>query len=154
MNFLFYYGIVALIVCSDQLVKWVVVDQIPLFDRIPLIDGVLTLTNIRNTGAAYNLFSQMHWLLVVFPGLVMVLGLIFIALKHKTANGFLMTSISMIIGGGLGNLIDRIHKGYVVDFLDIRVIPVFNVADICITVGCCMLFVYLIFMDGKRRVKS
>jgi len=154
MNFLFYYGIVALIVGTDQLVKWVVENQIPLFDRIPLIDNILTLTNIRNTGAAYNLFSQMHWLLVVFPGLIMAMGLVFVALKAKSANSVLMVSFAMIIGGGLGNLIDRILKGYVVDFFDIRIIPVFNVADICITIGCGLLFIYLIFMDGKQRGRS
>jgi len=154
MNFLPYYAVVALIACGDQIIKWMVVHSLVMYEKIPILGGLVTVTNIRNSGAAYNLFSDMTWLLIFFPCIVMALGLIYIGVKSKTSNKMLMLALSMVIGGGLGNLIDRITKGYVVDFLDIKIIPVFNVADMFICVGCGLLFIYLLFVDGKHHEKS
>lgn len=154
MNFLPYYAVVALIACGDQIIKWMVVHSLVMYEKIPILGGLVTVTNIRNSGAAYNLFSDMTWLLILFPGIVMAFGLIYIGVKSKTSNKMLMLALSMVIGGGLGNLIDRITKGYVVDFLDIKIIPVFNVADMFICVGCGLLFIYLLFVDGKHHEKS
>ena len=154
MNFLPYYAVVALIACGDQIIKWMVVHSLVMYEKIPILGGLVTVTNIRNSGAAYNLFSDMTWLLIFFPGIVMAFGLIYIGVKSKTSNKMLMLALSMVIGGGLGNLIDRITEGYVVDFLDIKIIPVFNVADMFICVGCGLLFIYLLFVDGKHHEKS
>ncbi len=154
MNFLLYYAVVGLIACVDQIIKWMVVHGLVMYEKIPIFGGLITVTHIRNSGAAYNLFSDMPLLLIFFPGIVMTLGLIYIGVKSKTSNKLLMLSFSMVIGGGLGNLIDRISKGYVVDYLDIKIIPVFNVADMCICIGCGLLFIYLLFMDGKHHEKS
>lgn len=154
MKFLVYYLIVVLIVGLDQLVKGIVIVQIDLFEKIPVIPGVFDITHIQNDGAAYNLFSQMPIILIVMPALVMLAGLVYIGYAYKEKESILMISIAMIIGGGLGNLIDRISKGYVVDFFDIHIIPVFNVADIFICTGCGLLFIYLIFIDGKQYGKS
>lgn len=150
MKLAFYYLIVAGIVCLDQWIKSIIVDQIDLFQVIPVIPGVFDITHIRNNGAAYNLFSQFPVLLIVLPALVMLAGLVYMAYAHKRKPVTLLLSIAMVIGGGLGNLIDRINKGYVVDFFDIHIIPVFNVADMFICAGCALLFIYLIFIDGKQ----
>ena len=149
-----YYLIVALITGLDQIVKIVIINQVALFDKITLIPGLFDLTHIRNDGAAYNMFHQVPLLLIVVPAFIMLAGLIYIGVAYKKNNSILMVAIAMVIGGGLGNLIDRISKGYVVDYFDIHIIPVFNVADIFICIGCGLLFIYLIFIDGKQNGKS
>jgi len=154
MKLVIYYLIVALIACLDQITKVIIIQQVDLFEKITVIPGVFDITHIRNDGAAYNMFSQLPVLLIVMPALVMLAGLVYIGVAHKEKSHLLMIAICMVIGGGLGNLIDRILKGYVVDFFDIHIIPVFNVADIFICTGCGLLFIYLIFIDGKQHAKS
>jgi signal peptidase II len=153
MKFALYYVVVTLIACLDQIVKALIINQFDLFERVTVLPGILDITHIRNNGAAYNLFSQMPILLIVMPSLVMFAGLVYIGVAHKKSNRLLMLAITMVIGGGLGNLIDRILKGYVVDYLDIHIIPIFNVADIFICFGCGLLFIFLIFIDGKQHEK-
>lgn len=154
MKLFLYYLIIAVIAFMDQMIKLIVVSQVNLFQKITLIPGVLDLTHIRNDGAAYNLFSQSTIILVLMPSAVMLAGLIYMGFAYKTKNPLLLIAIAMVIGGGLGNLIDRIAKGYVVDYFDSHLIPVFNVADIFICAGCGLLFIYLIFIDGKQHGKS
>lgn len=154
MKAVFYYTIIAVVAALDQFVKAFVINQVDLFEKITVIPGFFDITHIRNDGAAYNLFSQVPVLLIVMPSLVMLAGLIYIGVAFKKAYPLLMVAIAMVIGGGLGNLIDRISKGYVVDYFDIHIIPVFNVADIFICIGCGLLFIYLIFIDGKQHGKS
>lgn len=150
MKLSLYYLIVVAVVCLDQWIKSIIVDQIGLFHVIPVIPGVFDITHIRNDGAAYNLFSQFPELLIILPAMVMLAGLIYMAYVYKKKPTMLLLSIALVIGGGLGNLLDRVEMGYVVDFFDIHIIPVFNVADISICSGCALLFIYLIFIDGKQ----
>jgi signal peptidase II len=149
-----YYLIVVLIVGLDQMVKGIIINQVDLYQKITVITGIFDITHIRNDGAAYSLFRQAPIILIVIPGLVMLAGLVYLAFFHNKKNPLLMIAISMVIGGGAGNLLDRITKGYVVDFFDIHIIPIFNVADMFICVGCGLLFIYLIFVDGKQHAKS
>ena len=154
MKRIIYYLIVVVIAGLDQMVKWILMNQVDLFEKITVIPGIFDITHIRNDGAAYNMFSSMPILLIVMPSVVMLAGLVYIALANKENHLLLMSAISMVIGGGLGNLIDRIKTGYVVDYLDIHIIPIFNLADIFICVGCGLLFIYLIFIDGEKNGKS
>ncbi len=154
MKRIIYYLIVVLITGLDQMVKGIIINQVDLFEKIIVIPGIFQITHIRNEGAAYSMFSSMPMLLIVMPSIVMLAGLVYIALANKENHLLLMVAISMVIGGGLGNLIDRIKTGYVVDYLDIHIIPIFNMADIFICVGCGLLFIYLIFIDGKHHGKS
>jgi signal peptidase II len=154
MKRMIYYLIVVLIAGLDQMVKWILINQVDLFEKITVIPGIFDITHIRNDGAAYNMFSSMPVLLIAMPSMVMLAGLVYIALAKKNNHVLLMSAIAMVIGGGLGNLIDRIKTGYVVDYLDIHIIPIFNLADIFICVGCGLLFIYLIFIDGEKNGKS
>jgi signal peptidase II len=154
MKLLLCYLIVALIAGLDQMIKVIIINQVDLLEKISVIPGIFEITHIRNDGAAYNLFSQMPIFLIVMPTLVMLAGLVYLAFTYKRNHLVLMVAIAMVIGGGLGNLIDRISKGYVVDYFDIHIIPIFNVADIFICIGCGLLFIYLIFIDGKQHGKS
>ena len=151
MKLSLYYLIAAAVVCLDQWIKAIVVERVDLFEVIPVIPGVFDITHIRNDGAAYNLFSQFPILLIVMPGMVMLAGLVYMAFVVKKKPATLLLAISLVIGGGLGNLVDRINKGYVVDFFDVHIIPVFNVADVFICTGCGLLFIYLVFIDGKQK---
>jgi len=154
MKLSLFYLIVVAIVGLDQWVKDIVVRQIDLFQVIPVIPGVFDITHIRNDGAAYNLFSQFPLLLIIMPALVMLAGLVYMAYASKKKPSILLLAFSLVIGGGLGNLLDRIDKGYVVDYFDIHIIPVFNIADMSICAGCALLFIYLIFIDGKQMGKT
>ena len=150
MKFLFcLFGVLGIVVL-DQSVKALVVAQVALQERIPLVPGLLTLTHIRNFGAAYNLMTGFALFLILVPGLIMLGGLLYLAFRAERLPLMVRLSATMILGGGLGNLTDRIRLGYVVDFLDIRIIPVFNVADMFITAGCLLLVLYLLFFDRNK----
>ena len=90
-------------------------------------------------------------LLIGVPALFILVGLVYIFKHRSDRRRILLIAIALIVGGGIGNLIDRISLGYVVDFFDFRVFPIFNIADIFVTIGCALLCVYVLFIDGKKR---
>lgn len=145
-----YFVIIAGIIIFDQFIKNIVVDKMSVGETIPVLEDIFHITYIQNTGAAFSLWQQQWLVLVVMPAIVMIAGMVFIFLKRKTWNKFYLASIAMICGGGLGNLIDRIVQGYVVDMFDFRVFPVFNIADIFICTGCGLMLIYVIFLERKN----
>lgn len=146
-----YYILIAAIVILDQAVKKIVTASMALGESIPVFSQVFHITYIRNQGAAFSLMEGFRVFLILLPAVVIVAAMIYIFKKRKTAHPLLLTSLSCIVGGGLGNLIDRLVFGYVVDYLDFRVFPIFNVADIFVCVGCGLLIVYMLFIDGKKE---
>lgn len=145
-----YFVIVAGIILLDQIVKKIVVSNMYLGESIPLLEDFFHITYIHNEGAAFSLWEQQWVLLIAFPAIVMIVGLVCLFIKRKTWDKLYLLSIAMICGGGLGNLIDRITHGYVVDMFDFRVFPVFNIADIFICVGCGLMLIYVIFLERKN----
>jgi signal peptidase II len=147
---------VAAIVIVDQLTKAIVDRTMPLHHSIPLIDGFFNLTYIRNTGAAFGMFAGSH---EVFrrPFLIVVstiaIGFILVMLRRlrEDATG-LVSALAFILGGAIGNLIDRVFYGEVIDFLDVYWSkyhwPAFNVADSFITIGVTITLFYLIKAKG------
>jgi signal peptidase II len=119
-------------------------------ETIPLLENFFHITYIHNRGAAFSLWEQQWVLLIAFPAIVMIVGLVCLFIKRKTWDKLYLLSIAMICGGGLGNLIDRIAHGYVVDMFDFRVFPVFNIADIFICIGCGLMLIYVIFLERKN----
>lgn len=146
MIYLFYALISLLMIAADIVTKVLTVENMPLGSSIPLWDGVFHLTHIRNTGAAFSILSGQRFFLIALP-LIVVLAVIAYVIIKKPKNKILLLSLSMIVSGGIGNLIDRIRLGYVVDFLDFRLInfPVFNVADIWVTLGAAVFIALLLF---------
>lgn len=146
MIYLFYALISLLMIAADIVTKVLTVENMPLGSSIPLWDGVFHLTHIRNTGAAFSILSGQRFFLIALP-LIVVLAVIAYVIIKKPKNKILLLSLSMIVSGGIGNLIDRIRFGYVVDFLDFRLInfPVFNVADIWVTLGAAVFIALLLF---------
>ena len=149
MQFAFYLLFSAAIVAADQVTKYLTVANIPLHTDVPFLPGVLQLTYVRNTGAAFSSFEGQQWLFAM-------VFLVFTALVfweyRKQAMPFTRLErwcIFAIYGGGLGNMIDRIRLGYVVDMIETTFMefPVFNVADCFITCGCIALMVYLLLFN-------
>ena len=132
------YLIGLLVLFFDQLTKfWVQNSMLPR-DSIPLIPGVFHLTYVQNTGAAFGFLREKTLFFIAVA--VLVLGfIIFLIPRLPRGNLFLRVVFGLLLGGALGNLIDRIRFGYVVDFLDFRIWPVFNIADMAIVVGVCFL---------------
>lgn len=156
-------GVVAL----DQATKWVVMLNMELGESVPLIKDVFHFTYIRNAGASFGSFSESRWVFMI-ASTVMIAGMIFYLVKYRPKEKLIYIPASMIIGGGIGNMIDRLFygegfgNGTVVDFLDFCAFPdlwywIFNVADCFVCVGAAILFVYLfidIIKDEKNKKKA
>ena len=151
MVFLFMSLFAGAIVALDQVTKYLTVANIELYEKVSFLPGVLGLTYVRNTGGAWSLFSGMLWLFVAVFAVMTVLILWEYFKKPLPFTKFERWCIAAIYGGGLGNIIDRVRLGYVVDMLETEFIsfPVFNVADCFITCGCIALMVSLVFFNKE-----
>lgn len=147
---------VSTIVIIDQVTKAIVDRTMPLHYSIPIIDGFFNLTYIRNTGAAFGIFAGSHevFRLPFLIGVsVLAIGFMLVMLRRlREGESGVATALSFILGGALGNLIDRILYGEVIDFLDVYWKgyhwPAFNVADSFITIGVAITLYYLIKAKG------
>lgn len=147
--------LVVLIAVADQLIKLAVLDSSLVGGGIVTVIGdFLQFRYVENTGAAFSLFEDKTVLLSVFSALVMAVGF-YLLIARKFKSKVLVASVVMIMGGGLGNLIDRVFRHFVVDYIEVLFVdfPVFNFADCFITVGEFVLIGYLlwdIFRDFKK----
>lgn len=131
----------------DQLTKALIRGAMAVGDSFPLVDGVLWCTHVHNTGAAFGMFrGQRLPLILIALAVVLVIGYALIHLKPTSV--WARTALALVMGGALGNLIDRVVSGGVTDFFDLGWFPVFNVADISLDVGAAILVVWLLF--GKH----
>ena len=136
----------ALIIIADQLAKNWVVNNMMLGSHIDWGAGdIFSFHYIQNNGAAYSILQGRQTLLILFTLAVMIGIVAYVIAYRKKTSKFEIFSLALILGGGIGNLIDRVLNGYVVDFIDIHIIPVFNVADIGITVGCILFAIAVLF---------
>ncbi|MBU4252333.1 MAG: signal peptidase II [Candidatus Omnitrophica bacterium] len=135
--------IVLSVILLDQITKFLALRFLQLNTPVPLIKNFLNLTLVHNRGAAFGFFQNQLYLFVLIS--FFTIGLILINLKNKTNSIILKISLSLILGGAAGNLIDRLRFGFVIDFLDLRVWPVFNIADSVITIAALILSWELLF---------
>ncbi len=129
--------IVFTILSLDQLTKFLVNKSLGLNHSLPVISGIFSITLVHNRGAAFGIFKNQFNLFIFIS--VTAVCLIYSILKDNKHNNSYAYSLSLILAGALGNLIDRISLGYVVDFLDFHIWPVFNLADSAITIGAVFL---------------
>ncbi len=129
--------IITNVIFLDQLTKFLAVKFLQLNTPVSLINNFLYLTLVHNRGAAFGLFKNQLLMFVLIS--VFAIALIFFHLKNKKNSFFTSLALSMILAGAVGNLIDRLRFGYVIDFLDLRVWPVFNLADSAITIAALFL---------------
>ena len=151
MQYFFMALFVAGIVAADQLSKLWVVANIPLHTSMDAIQGLFHLTYVQNTGAAFSSFQGMIWLFVVIFVLFTVAVIWEFSKKRLPFTTLDRWCIALVYAGGLGNMIDRVRLGYVVDMICVDFInfPVFNVADCFITCGCILLLVHLVFFNRE-----
>ena len=135
--------IVTSVILLDQATKFLALRFLQLNTPVPLIKNFLNLTLVHNRGAAFGFFQNQLLLFVLVS--FFAIGLILYNLKNKTNSIILKLSLGLILGGAIGNLIDRLRFGFVIDFLDLRVWPVFNLADSVITIAALVLSWELLF---------
>ena len=149
MQFLAFSLFAAGIVAADQFTKHLTVTNIALWEDVPFIPGLLQLTYVQNTGAAFSSFEGQQWMFaLIFIALTVMIFWEYFK-KPLEFTTFERWCIAAIYGGGLGNMIDRVRMGYVVDMIETTFIefPVFNVADCFITCGCIGLMVHLVLFN-------
>lgn len=148
----------ALCIGADQLTKYLASSALHPAGSIDVIKGVFRFTYVENRGAAFGSLSN-HRAVFLILSSVLILALIAFTIIKRPKGILLQLSLGMIIGGGIGNMIDRIALGYVVDFLDFCAFPklwrwVFNGADVFVCVGTAMLMIYILMSDRKSSASE
>ena len=148
-----YFIIIAAVAALDQLTKYLIRANMELDSSIPVIDGIFHITYIHHSGAAFSMFQGKTVFLIAIQVVVITAVLVYLIKRRRKDHWCLLLALSLIAAGGIGNLIDRAAYGYVVDFLDFRVWPVFNAADISVCTGCGLLALYVLFIESRRDKK-
>lgn len=150
-----YALIAAVLVAVDQLVKYLVMTRIPLGEHVPFIPYILDLTYVTNTGAAFSIFSEHTWALALVS-LVMSILLALALWKGLFKHPLGKLTLTLLLAGAVGNLIDRALRHYVVDMFNVLFIDfaVFNVADICVVVGGIAAGLYYLFLWDKLEASK
>lgn len=156
-DYLLYSLIIVVGIVLDQLTKFLSVKFLTLVDTVPLIKNVLHLTYVENTGAAFGMLKNHRWVFIVVSTITIIGLSAYLYLGHAQ-NTLYGVSIALIVSGGIGNMIDRLALGYVVDFIDFRLInfAVFNGADsfVCVGAGILILALILDIIKESRAEKS
>ena len=150
--------VASLVIAFDQLTKWMILKWVPLYDKIP-INSFINITHQRNTGAAFSFLADASgWQRWFFVGLATVVSIVIVSwLWRIKAQGqvFLAAGLTLVLGGAIGNVIDRIVLGSVVDFIQVFIgswpFPSFNIADSAITVGAACLIIDALFLSGREE---
>ena len=148
---LLYLILSILFVIADQVVKMWTVNHFSLHEGMEFMKGIVSILYVRNTGAAWGMFEGKMVFFYLITA-VAVGTLLYLMFKEKGKSKLLLTAYSLILAGAVGNFIDRIRLGYVVDMFKFEFIdfPIFNVADICLTIGVIFLFYYVIFKEQSK----
>ena len=142
--------LIAAAVLADQLIKLLVVNQLKPIGSVDVIPGFLDFTYVQNYGAAFGILQNQKWFFIVATSLVSLV-IIVLLFTYKNHNLLSYAASILIVGGGIGNLIDRIHLGYVVDYIHLSFFsPVFNFADCCVVVGVFIIAGYVLWNEKKQ----
>jgi signal peptidase II len=146
------------VIAADQLTKWAIIEWVALYEKIPL-NSFINLTHQRNTGAAFSFLADaggwQRWFFVVLSaGVSCAIGVWLWRIRNQ-GQALLAAGLALVLGGAIGNLIDRIMLGYVTDFIQVwfgsRAFPSFNIADAGISVGAALLIVDALFFSGREE---
>lgn len=154
IEYIIYTAIIVGGIILDQLTKWLSVKFLEPIYTQPIIKDVLHLTYVENRGAAFGMLADSRWVFIVVSSVAIVAFALYLYLGHAD-NLLYGISIAMVVSGGIGNMIDRVVLGYVVDFIDFRLInfAVFNGADSFVCVGAGLLILALI-LDLKKEIAA
>ena len=152
-----YYIVALLIVIFDQLTKWWIVREMTIGERIPVIENFLYITSHRNQGAAWGILQgQMTFFYIVT--VIVVVFVVYYIQKYGKEQPLFGYALAIILGGAIGNFIDRLFRKEVVDFIDVYPFgynfPIFNVADSALTIGVLLMIVYILYIEGKQEKKE
>jgi len=145
-----------ILIFADQFTKWLAVVHLRESGSFVIIEDVLELTYHENPGAAWGMLQDHRWVFMVTSVVAITGILIFLCKCHSSLHPVLKIALSLIVAGGAANMIDRVLLGYVVDFISFVLInfPIFNVADMCVTVGAGLMIAWLLFFDLPAGVKE
>jgi len=150
--------IAAVIAIADQLTKWAIIEWIPLYDKVPL-NSFINLTHQKNSGAAFSFLADaggwQRWFFVALSSVVSVVIAVWLWRIRRDGQTLLSSGLALVLGGAIGNLIDRILLGHVTDFIQVWfgswAFPSFNVADAGISVGATLLIIDALFISGREE---
>ena len=155
LDYALYTLIIIVGIVLDQLTKFLTVTLLELYETFPIIEGVIHFTRVHNTGAAFGSMKDARWIFMIVSAVAITTMLAYLYFGHATSRLYEI-SLAMVISGGIGNMIDRVALGYVIDFIDFRLInfAVFNGADSFVCVGAGLLILALIleiFEETKSK---
>ncbi|GAA0364841.1 signal peptidase II [Bacillus horti] len=159
----FYFILVGIVIALDQWSKWLVLTKMSLRESIPIIDEVLYLTSHRNKGAAFGILQDQRWFFIIVTSVV-IIAIAYVLIRHRSSlRGLVSWSLALILGGAIGNYIDRVRFGEVVDFVDVKIslfsfyydFPIFNIADSALVIGVGLLLLdTIIDMIKEKKEKK
>lgn len=150
-NYIFAIALCLFVLLFDSYTKYVVRSDARFVKGIPLIPDLVNLVYVKNEGAAFSMLSGYRVVLIAISSIAIIVGIYAIARLYRD-NQIVILAISMVIAGGMGNLIDRIVFGFVTDMISLSFFPpVFNVADIAVTLGCVILIIYIAIFDSSKK---
>nr|WP_062197787.1 signal peptidase II [Massilibacterium senegalense] len=151
-----YYFLALLMILLDQGTKWLIVSKMQYGESIKMIQDFIYITSHRNRGAAFGILQGKMWLFFIITAVVVV-AVIFYLQKYGRKEPLLGTSLALILGGAIGNFIDRLFRGEVVDFIDVKIFsydyPIFNIADSALVIGVILMIIYTI-RDGREQKET
>ena len=146
-------AVIAAVIGLDQLTKWLTVVNLEEYESFPVWQDVFHFTYVKNTGMAFGMLKDHRWVFMVFSTIA-IIALIIYLFRFRPESRWMQVSMAMIIGGGIGNMIDRVFLGYVVDFIDVTLInfAVFNIADSFVCIGAGIMILCLV-LDLIKEIK-
>ena len=153
-----YYAIAAVIIAADQFTKWLVLQNMEIGERIPVIEPYLAWLSHRNRGAAWGMLEGQMWLFAIIT-IAVIVGILYYFHKHAKGQPLFQLSLMVILGGAIGNFIDRMLRGEVVDFVDVLIpvinydFPIFNIADAALTIGVILMIIFVIYDEKQEKKK-
>lgn len=139
----------------DQITKLLVLSNLRGRSPVIIIENLLSFAYVENRGAAFGILQNKKWFFVLVTIISVIILLYILISQYKTMSMWLLAALSLILGGTIGNFIDRMRLGFVVDFISVRILnrfnfAVFNLADSFIVIGAIMLMLYILFLEPKR----
>ncbi|KAA9025943.1 signal peptidase II [Niallia endozanthoxylica] len=153
---MFYYIIALLAVLADQWTKWLIVKNMELGERITVIENFLYITSHRNRGAAWGILQGQMWFFYVIT-VIVIIAIIYYLKKSEMESPLFKFSLALMLGGAIGNFIDRVFRQEVVDFIHTYPFgynfPIFNIADSALVIGVAILIIYMLLEEKKEKEK-
>ncbi|AOH54214.1 signal peptidase II [Peribacillus muralis] len=154
---MFYYLIALLVIALDQLTKWMIVKKMEYGESIEIIENLLYITSHRNRGAAWGILQGQMWFFYIIT-IAVIIGLVYYIQKMAKQSRLLGVALGLMLGGAIGNFIDRIARQEVVDFVHTYIFsysfPVFNVADASLSIGVGLLVIHMLLEEKNAKEKD